>query len=190
VLQPARLLFAFAWPAQGIFAMLKPILLAAALSTSSTAAPAQTTPAAPTSGPAVSAADEATKFVTTIMDKFNGGDTKAWLSAQADNALIVDEFRPHVWAGPGSPQRWLDAYAKDSQANGVTKPRVDYGKPLQATSDGASAYIVLPTTYRFVQKGTKMAEPSSMTFVVKKNGNEWKITSWTYSAAGVPVPEK
>lgn len=139
---------------------------------------------------ASASADEATKFVTTVIDKFNGGDVKAWISAQEDNALIVDEFAPHMWAGPGSPQRWLDAYAKDSQANGVSGGRVDYGKPLQATSDGKMAYVVLPTTYRFVQKGTKMAEPGSMTFVMRREGPSWKIASWTYSAGGAAAPEK
>jgi hypothetical protein len=146
--------------------------------------------AAPAAPATVSPADDATKFVTSIIDKFNGGDVKSWLSAQEDNTMIVDEFGPHVWTGAGSPQRWLDAYAKDSKTNGITGGRVDYGKPLEATSDGTTAYIVLPTTYRFVQKGTKMAEPSSMTFVMKREGKDWKIASWTYSAAGAPAPEK
>jgi SnoaL-like domain len=163
--------------------MHRPIIIAAALMTWSVAAPAQTQPAA-------NPADDATKFVTTIMDKFNGGDIKAWLAAQANDASIVDEFGPHTWTGRGSPQRWLDAYTKDSQTNGITGARVDYGKPLQATSDGTTAYIVLPTTYRFMQKGMKMAEPGSMTFVVRRDGKDWKITSWTYSAAGAPGQEK
>jgi hypothetical protein len=136
------------------------------------------------------AADDATRFITTIIDKFNSGDVKAWIAAQNDNTMIVDEFGPHVWSGAGSPQRWLDAYAKDSAATGVTSPRVDYGRPLQATSDGKTAYVVLPTTYRFVQKGAKMAEPSSMTFVLNRDGNGWKIVSWTYSAAAAPGPDK
>src|SRR5690349_20151209 len=140
--------------------------------------------------PAMTPAEDATKFVTTIIDKFNGGDVKAWVGAQADDTLIVDEFAPHSWSGAGSAKRWLDAYMKDSQANGVSGGRVDYGKPLQATSDGTTAYLVLPTTYRFVQKGAKMAEPSSMTFVMKRDGKDWKITSWTYSAAGAAAPEK
>lgn len=148
----------------------------------SAGASAQGTSAAP--------ADEATKFVTTIIDKFNGGDVKAWLGAQENNTSIVDEFAPHVWTGAGSPQRWLDAYAADSKVNGVTGGRVDYGKPLQATSDGKTAYIVLPTTYRFVQKGVKMAEPSSMTFVMNRDGSGWKIASWTYSAAAPAAPDK
>ena len=135
-------------------------------------------------------AEDATRFVTSIIDKFNGGDVNAWLAAQADNTLIVDEFAPHSWSGAGSPKRWLDAYGKDSEANGIANARVDYGKPLEAVSDGKSAYVVLPTTYRFTQKGLKMAEPSSMTFVMNRDGGSWKITSWTYSAAGAAAPDK
>jgi hypothetical protein len=161
--------------------MFKYLMIAAAVSSCSVAASAQ---------PAAAPADDATKFVTTIIDKFNGGDSKAWVSAQQNNAVIVDEFAPHVWSGAGSPQRWLDAYAKDSKENGVTGGRVDYGKPLQATSDGKTAYVVLPTTYRFAAKGTKMAEPSTMTFVMVRNAGAWKIASWTYSAAGAAAPEK
>jgi hypothetical protein len=140
--------------------------------------------------PAASPADDATKFVTTIIDKFNGGDTKAWLSAQDDKTLIIDEFAPHAWSGTGSPQRWLNDYAKDSEANGVTGGRIDYGKPLQATSNGATAYVVLPTTYRFVHKEVKMAEPGSMTFAMKHDASGWKIVGWTYSAGGAAAAEK
>jgi SnoaL-like domain len=165
--------------------MLKSVLIAAA---AVCAVAASADPPAPAQ--AASPADEATKFVTTIIDKFNGGDIKAWVSAQEDDTMIVDEFGPHTWSGSGSAKRWLNDYMKDSAANGITGGRVDYSKPLQATSDGATAYIVLPTTYRFVRKGAKMAEPSSMTFVMKRVGSEWKITSWTYSAAGAAVPEK
>ena len=157
------------------------ILIAAAI-TSSFAAPALAQAATP--------ADDATKFVTSIIDKFNAGDAKAWVSAQADDTMVVDEFAPHAWSGAGSAQHWLEDYVKDAQANGVSGGRVDYGKPLQVSSDGSTAYVVLPTTYRFVQKGTKMAEPSNMTFVMKHGADGWKITSWTYSATAAAAPQK
>jgi hypothetical protein len=79
--------------------MLKSILVAAAAWSVAGSAIAQP----------VDPANEATKFVTTIIDKFNAGDVKAWVAAQEDNTLIVDEFGPHVWSGAGSAQRWLDA---------------------------------------------------------------------------------
>ena len=166
--------------------MLKSIAIAAALSTWSVAAHAQMPPPAPAANPA----DDAAKFITSIIDKFNTGDVKAWTAAQEDDTLIVDEFAPHSWSGAGSPQRWLDAYAKDAAAKGVSGGRVDYGKPLQATSDGTTAYVVLPTTYRFVQKGTKMAAPSNMTFVMKHGASGWKVSIWTYSATAPAAPDK
>ena len=61
-------------------------------------------------------------------------------------------------------------------------------RPIAATSDGTPAYIVLPTTYRFQQKGKKMAGKGSMTFVMRGAGKNWKIASWTYSGAQ-PTPE-
>lgn len=142
-------------------------------------------------GPAIAGpAEDATAFVTKAIDQFNGGDVNAWLTAQDDDTLIVDEFAPHLWIGSGSAQRWLQAYSVDAKGKGITGGRVDYGKPLQATSDGTTAYIVMPTIYRFIQNGTKMAEPSNMTFVMKHGHAGWKITSWTYSATGPAAAEK
>src|SRR3954467_15597033 len=134
-------------------------------------------------------ADDATAYISGIMDKFNGGDAKAFVGAHEDNALIVDEFGPYVWTGAGSAQRWLNDYAKDSKAKGITDGRVDFGKPIQASSDGSVSYVVLSTTYRFMQNGKKMAASGSMTFIVKRAGNAWKIASWTYSGA-TAAPEK
>ena len=134
-------------------------------------------------------AEDAAGFITKIMDKFNGGDSEAFLAAHEDNAVIVDEFGRHIWTGTGTAKQWLDDFMKMSSADGITSPRVDYGKPLQANSDGNFAYVVLPTTYRWVQKGAKMAEPGSMTFVARHYGQQWKIVSWTYSG-GAAVPEK
>jgi ketosteroid isomerase-like protein len=128
-------------------------------------------------------AEDATAAVTTWLDKFNGGDVAAFHAAHASNAVIVDEFGPHLWTGTNASKRWFDDYMKDSKAKGVSGGRIDYGKPLQAASDGTSAYVVLPTTYRFVQNGKKMAGAGSMTFVMAKAGKDWKIASWTYSGA-------
>jgi ketosteroid isomerase-like protein len=142
------------------------------------AAPAQAGPA-----------EEATAAVTTWLDKFNAGDADAFYAAHADGAVIIDEFPPYVWGGPQSAQRWLADYMKDAEAKGISGGRVDYDKSaLQATSDGKSAYVVLPTTYRFKQKDAKMAGKGSMTFVLNRSGKEWKIATWTYSGA-TPAPE-
>jgi hypothetical protein len=172
--------------------MLKSILLAAAaLSAWPVAASAAQTAPAAASAEAPAPADDAVRFLTATIDKFNGGDMDAWASAHADEAVIVDEFAPYVWAGAGALKRWINAYAEYAEANGVSAGRVDYEKPLMATSDGTTAYIVLPTTYSFDQKGTRLAEPGNMTFVMKRgDGSDWKIASWTFSATAAPAPAK
>ena len=141
-----------------------------------------TTPAV--AGPA----EDATAVVTSVLDKFNGGDIDAFVNAHRDGAIIIDEFAPYSWGGSGSVRTWLDGYAKDAAARGISEGRVDYEKPIQANSDGSSAYIVLPTVYSFKQGGKKMAGKGSMTFVMVRSGKDWKISSWTYSGA-TPVPQ-
>ena len=159
--------------------MLKSALLGTALSLSALAlaAPANAGPA-----------EDAATAVTTVLDKFNAGDFAAFAAAHRDGALIIDEFPPFVWGGSGSIQRWGADYAKDAAARGIAAGRVDYGRPIQSTSDGTSAYIVLPTVYRFTQNGAKMGGAGNMTFVMTRVGTDWKIASWTYAGA-TPAPE-
>ena len=133
-------------------------------------------------------AEDATVSVTSTLDRFNGGDVAAFLQAHRDDAVIIDEFAPYVWAGAGTAQRWVADYSRDAEARGISGGRVDYGAAVQAVSDGNSAYIVLPTTYSFTQNGRRMASPGHMTFVMSRDGGDWKIASWTYSG-GTPAPQ-
>ncbi len=148
--------------------MLKFLPLALALSL---AAPAQAGPA-----------EDATAAVTTWLDKFNAGDIAAFNAGHASNPVIVDEFGPYLWSGPNASQRWLEDYGKDAAAGGISGGRIDYAAPIRASSGRNSAYIVLPTIYRMTQGGKAKSAAGSMTFVMTRVGNEWKIASWTYSA--------
>ncbi|HEY5713633.1 MAG TPA: nuclear transport factor 2 family protein [Allosphingosinicella sp.] len=133
-------------------------------------------------------AEDATVTITSVLDRFNAGDFDAFFQAHRDGAVIVDEFAPYLWTGAGSAQRWAADYGRDAAARGISGGRIDYGAAIQANSDGTSAYVVLPTTYRFVQRGTRMAGQGSMTFLMARDGTSWKIASWTYSGA-TPVAE-
>jgi ketosteroid isomerase-like protein len=133
-------------------------------------------------------AEDATQAVTAWLDRFNAGDMNAFFAGHQDNALIIDEFAPFTWSGSGSAQRWAGDYARDAAARGISEGRVDYSAPIQANSDGTTAYVVLPTIYRFLQGGRRMAGRGSMTFVMTHVGTSWKVASWTYAGA-TPTPE-
>jgi ketosteroid isomerase-like protein len=138
---------------------------------------ATTIPAATSAAPI----DDAVATVTSTLDKFNGGDVDAFVAAHRDGAIILDEFAPYAWGGSGSVKTWLDGYADDAAKRHITDGRVDYEKPIQANSDGTSAYIVLPSVYSFKQDGKAMAAKGSMTFVMVKSGKDWKISAWSYN---------
>jgi len=127
-------------------------------------------------------AEDATAAVTTWLDKFNAGDVAAFQAGHAPDAVIVDEFGPHLWSGPDAAKRWLDDYGKDAAAGGISGGRVDYAAPVRASASANSAYIVLPTIYRMQQGGKAKSAAGTMTFVMTRAGQEWKIASWTYSA--------
>jgi len=138
------------------------------------------------SNPAQAApADDAVRAVTTWLDKFNAGDMSAFYAAHTANPVIVDEFAPYLWSGANATHVWADGFDADAEAHGITEPRMDWAAPLRADSDGKSAYIVLPTVYRFKQNGRAMSAAGTMTFVMSRAADGWKIASWTYSA---PAP--
>jgi len=134
-----------------------------------------------TAGPA----EDATAAVTIWLDKFNAGDIAAFEAGHSPNAVIVDEFGPHLWTGPNAAKQWLADYGKDSAAGGISGGRLDYAAPIRASADQTSAYIVLPTIYRIQQGGKAKSAAGTMTFVMTRVGSQWKIASWTYSA---PAP--
>ena len=72
---------------------------------------------------AAAPADDATVFIKTVMDKFNGGDAKAFVAAHETNALIVDEFGRHVWTGSATAQHWLPAYLSANRIGLTLRPR-------------------------------------------------------------------
>lgn len=43
-------------------------------------------------------------------DTFNKGDFKSDAAVCADDAVIVDDFSPHVWQGRGACTQWYSAF--------------------------------------------------------------------------------
>lgn len=75
-------------------------------------------------------AEDATTAVTTILDKFNGGDVDAFIAAHQDGAIIIDEFAPYLWGGSNSAENWVGDYMKDATAREVSGGRIDYENPV------------------------------------------------------------
>ena len=136
---------------------------------------------------AASPNDEVTAQVTRFIDSFNKGDVKAAEATHAADVTIIDEVPPYHWQGPGAFKSWLADLTKHDAANGVTNGNMKLGSPVREEVSGNRAYVVMATEYTFKQKGVTMREPSQTTFVLKKDGNGWRISGWTF-AGPKPAP--
>ena len=120
--------------------------------------------------------------VRQFVDGFNKGDTKSALAACADQTSIIDEFPPHEWHGAGACGTWANDYDANAKKDGITDGIVTLGKPRHVDVTGDRAYVVVPASYRFKQKGKPVAEIGSMlTIALQKGPAGWRMTAWTWT---------
>jgi ketosteroid isomerase-like protein len=123
------------------------------------------------------------KPIHQFLDAFNKGDTATGFAAYATSGdiLIIDEFAPHQWSGPNAAHAWADDYGKHAAATGVTDGIVKLGAPTRTEVEKDLAYVVMPATYNYKEKGSPMTEDGQMTFVLHHEAQGWKITGWTWT---------
>ena len=61
------------------------------------------------------------------------------------------------------------------------------GAPTRVEVEGTSAYVIVPATYTYSEKGVAMRAVSQMTVVLKKGASGWLIHGWTWTG---PKPTK
>jgi ketosteroid isomerase-like protein len=126
---------------------------------------------------------EVLKPIHQFIDGFNKGDTASGFAAYATagDIVIIDEFAPHIWSGRDAAHQWAADYDNHSKATGITESIVKYGAPLVTNVETDVAYVVIPTTYVYKEKGTPITEQGKMAFVLRKESSGWKIAAWTWT---------
>jgi hypothetical protein len=121
--------------------------------------------------------------VTRFIEAFNKGDVAGAAATHASGAdlVIIDEVAPYMWRGAKAFDAWLGDLDRDAKAKGITDQQVTLGKVTRVESDGAWAYVVVPSVYAFKEKGVAMREQAQMTFALKKDAAGWSIHGWTWT---------
>lgn len=114
-------------------------------------------------------------------DAFNKGDLKAAKALHVAAPVIIDEVAPHYWSGAKAFDNWGADLAKSEAAEGKTGGQVAIGAPTREVVSGDHAYVIVPTTYTFQQKGMTMRETAQMTLALDKEASGWKIATWTWT---------
>jgi ketosteroid isomerase-like protein len=112
---------------------------------------------------------------------FNKGDSAAVAAFCTPQAVIIDDFAPHVWQGPTACTDWAAGLAAVAKAAGDTDAVVSTAKPLQVIVTGDRAYAVFPAKYIFKEKGKPVTEPGIWTFTFQKLDAGWRISGWAWA---------
>jgi hypothetical protein len=127
--------------------------------------------------------------ITAFMTAFNKGDVAGAAATHAAVAdlVIVDEVAPYVWHGPKAFHAWVADLGAEDAKRGIADQKVTIGAPTRVEVSGADAYVIVPATYTFTEKGAAMRAASQMTFTLKKGTGGWLIHGWTWTG---PKPTK
>jgi ketosteroid isomerase-like protein len=115
------------------------------------------------------------------LDSFNAGDSKTTASMCTDDAIVMDDFSPHVWQGSGACAAWYKDYGAFIAKNVFTDPKVTLGKAKHLDVDADYAYLVAPTTYIYSKAGKPTKEAGIVTMTLHKTATGWRITGWAWA---------
>ena len=131
------------------------------------------------------AAIDKTDILATVhqfADGLNKGDLKTGLAACADTSAIIDEFPPYSWYGATGCADWANDFGAFNAKNSITEAMVRLGKPRHLDISGDHAYVIIPSTYAYKQKGKAIKETGSLlTLALQRTTAGWKITAWAWS---------
>ncbi len=120
--------------------------------------------------------------VNQFIDGFNRGDEKTELATCAAEASVIDDFPPHEWQGATACADWAAAFAAEAQRDGITESVVTLGRPWYISVTGDRAYVVLPATYAYKDRGKPVTERNAVfTVALRKSSAGWRITGWAWS---------
>lgn len=111
----------------------------------------------------------------------NTGDTAAGAALCTPQAILIDDFAPHVWQGATACADWAAAFAAFSKAAGDTDAIVTTGKPRHLSITGDRGYAVYPAKYVFKENGKPMTEQAVWTFAFQKLDTGWRIAGWAWA---------
>jgi len=121
------------------------------------------------------------------VDSFNKGDSASALATCADEAAIIDDAPPYQWHGAGACKAWYHDLSEFLKKNDAVFDHTTLGKVRNFEITGDRAYAVVSATFTTKVKEAPQSEKGIWTFAMKKGGQGWRITGWTWTPA---VPSK
>jgi ketosteroid isomerase-like protein len=99
------------------------------------------------------------------------------------DAVVVDEFAPHVWTGPTAAAQWWAGVDKQMAQMGTHAIHAAAQPIKHFDVTGDSAYVVVPLNISYAVKGKPGHETGLFTLTLRRSGGTWKIATQTWATA-------
>jgi uncharacterized protein (TIGR02246 family) len=115
------------------------------------------------------------------VDTFNQGDAKTNAALCTPDAVILDDFPPHVWQGAEACAAWFKDFQAFAAKSEITAAKVTVGKAQHVDINSDDAYVVAPTTFNFNKSGKPVKETGIVTLKLHKTATGWLIAGWAWA---------
>ncbi len=121
----------------------------------------------------LAAARRVARFMETLADEGLAG------AFAPTDVVIVENFPPFVFAGPGAVERWAAAFRL--HVHGVHGLRHAFEEPFEAVVSGERAYLSLPTTWTGVEQGRAFTERGGWAFALVRVDGAWRVCGYGWA---------
>ncbi len=125
--------------------------------------------------------DDVMAVVQKWADGFNSNDIEASRAVCAPDAVVLDDFPPHVWQGTDACGEWFKGYVAYTKKASVTAGKILVGVPSHLDVESGFAYLVAPVTLSFNKKSKPVKEKGVVTMALHKSESGWRITGWAWA---------
>ncbi len=117
--------------------------------------------------------------VRAVADFMRTLDAASIAGVFVDDVVIVENFAPYIFRGPSAAARWQAGFREHAAT--LSDLRNSFGEALDFSSDGDTAYFVLPTVWTGQIRGKPFAEEGGWAFVLERQGEGWRIASYAWA---------
>lgn len=125
------------------------------------------------------AASDATDVIAVVhrwTDTFSHRSFNTGIAPCAEDAVVIDDFPPHVWQGRGACSEWFKAFEAWASKAGVTNAVITLGEIRHLDFDRGFAYLVAPVVLSYIKEGKPVDFPGTITMTLRKQESDWRVS--------------
>ncbi len=105
--------------------------------------------------------------------------TGVFIEASADFVTIVENFPPHVFAGPDAVAAWARGFR--AHARDLSDLVWTFGPAQDFRVEGDRAFFTLPTRWTGQASGRRFSERGGWAFLLAREAGDWRVAAYAWA---------